>query len=569
MSHPPQSSPILGSMLWAAYGDALGFMSELVTTSVLELRTGFSAVSETTPWKYRMGGRYGTQVSMPAGAYSDDTQLRLATARAIGRGGVFNVDAFSKVELPVWLSYALGAGRGTRAAAANLSRDNVTWFANFYGGGPIRQNAVQYVESGGNGAAMRIQPHVWASAPGVDVRALILNVLRNAVVTHGHPRALVGAAFYALVLADTLHRRQILMPEEWLEHLKLLREIPSILAKDQYLGLMWLPEWERQVGGSFQAAIFATVDECREDIALLSQLSVHSPAAAYQEYLSKIGAFLPATRGSGTKSAVAALALGWLFRNDPDQGMISSANALGSDTDTIGSMGGALLGVISPKEPPGALQDKMLLIEQAERLASIAAGADLPDFSYPSLLAWKPPRNASDSVGRFADGVSLVGLGEIRPIDRETYASNERQPTMWRWVRSWFGQTLLVKMRQDLPELSEDQMPQKEPPLRQPHPILPSSPPSHQPSGPQSELNGTRTYDAPAEQATLFGDVRDHREMDLDRATQKVINSNFDEGVIGALILRLSEGEFGIENAVAFAAIIAKARRARRRRATP
>ena len=111
---------IVGSMMWSAYGDALGFMSELVDTAGLVSRTGLTKVETTESWTYKLGGRYGAPIRLPAGMYSDDTQLRLATSRALGRDGQFNIDAFSKIELPVWLSYSLGGGKGTKAAAANL-----------------------------------------------------------------------------------------------------------------------------------------------------------------------------------------------------------------------------------------------------------------------------------------------------------------------------------------------------------------------------------------------------------------------------------------------------------------
>ena len=86
-------------------------------------------------------------------ALGDDTQLRLATGRAI-RPDSFDVEAFAKVGLPVWLGCALGAGKSTSAAALNLSKPRTSWFANTFKG---------WTESGGNGAAMRIQPHVWAA----------------------------------------------------------------------------------------------------------------------------------------------------------------------------------------------------------------------------------------------------------------------------------------------------------------------------------------------------------------------------------------------------------------------
>src|ERR1043166_8843099 len=226
--------PVVSSMLWAAYADALGFMSELVDQAGLAERTGHQSISSTSPWTYRVGGRYGCEVRMPPGTYSDDTQLRLATARSIGQHGAFNIDAFSKIELPVWLSYALGGGKGTKAAATNLARDNVSWWSNFY-----NSTDVNYLESGGNGAAMRIQPHVWCTDSRFNATDLILTVTRNTISTHGHVRALVGALLHAFVLADTLHAKELPPPTRWIEHLARFGGVASIIAKDEYLGFRW------------------------------------------------------------------------------------------------------------------------------------------------------------------------------------------------------------------------------------------------------------------------------------------------------------------------------------------
>ena len=158
---PDRSSPtarerrgrIQRAALWAAYGDALGWISELTDSAGLRRRTGGRALTEPVAWKRRIGGRSGVTASLPQGCYSDDTQLRLATSRAIRSDG-FDVEAFAKVELPVWLSYGLGGGKSTNAAAAHLALPSSTWWRNRFKG---------WTQSGGNGAAMRIQPHVWAS----------------------------------------------------------------------------------------------------------------------------------------------------------------------------------------------------------------------------------------------------------------------------------------------------------------------------------------------------------------------------------------------------------------------
>ena len=103
------------SALWAAYADALGFITELTDRSGLRRRAKVDRVTEATAWTRLVGGRFGALAKLPPGCYSDDTQLRLATSRAINGDGHFDVEAFAKVELPVCFSDSLGAGAGTKA----------------------------------------------------------------------------------------------------------------------------------------------------------------------------------------------------------------------------------------------------------------------------------------------------------------------------------------------------------------------------------------------------------------------------------------------------------------------
>lgn len=604
----PTSSRVVHSMLWAAYGDALGFMSELVDERGLQQRMGQARVERTVPWSYRVGGRYGTSVQVPAGMYSDDTQLRLATARAIGGGAVFNVDAFAKVELPVWMSYALGGGTGTKAAAANLARDNVPWYANFYSQG----SRARYLDSGGNGAAMRIQPHVWAAAPGRIRDSALQSVLRNAVITHGHPRALVGAALHASALSTALTLGEILPPPQWGAYLEPLQRIYPILADDSHLGVVWLAEWERNAGGGFCEALKRTVDECSLDIDLLSSGLIGkdgAPKAAYLSALDLLGGYSPASRGSGTKTAIASIVLAWLYRAAPEEGLVVAANALGSDTDTIASMAGALLGAIAGNEfPEGCiLADRGYLEAEARRLQRIADGEDLSDFEYPSLLTWRPPRSASDAAGVVGDGLGLAGLGSVAPIDERVYGTNERGETSYRWCRTRYNQTLLIKFGLPLRRLTSESLPLPRSSPRRVDDRLSTSAkvasvrslgrswreedsreslPRIVASGliagmqgalfasgvlgqPSGESEARRTVRPPPDAGTTRIS-RGYARMSIEELTSIVIKVGFDPALIGEIVNELSDdSESGIDRAIAFVAIVAKARWARRRRPAP
>ncbi len=124
---------IVNSMLWAAYGDALGFMAEECDERTLKSRTrGLGYLKWLVKWRRKVGGPYGIFVELPAGCYSDDTQLRLAVCRSLREDGSFDFDSFSKIEAPVFLSYRLGVGMGTKTAAKSLRKQRVRWNDNFF-----------------------------------------------------------------------------------------------------------------------------------------------------------------------------------------------------------------------------------------------------------------------------------------------------------------------------------------------------------------------------------------------------------------------------------------------------
>jgi ADP-ribosylglycohydrolase len=217
------------SALWAAYGGRPGLYDRVGGRQRSTLRTGTDKVVKTDGWRRRIGGQFGAVVPLPPGTYSDDTQLRLSVARAIGSGGKFDAEAFAKIELTVWPAYALGAGRASKQAATNLARRDVNWFSNFYSG---RERS--YWESGGNGAAMRIQPHVWAAKDLKDRGALAVEILRDAICTHGHPRALAGAILHGWWLAHVLAIGEVPGPSDWYDDINRLSSIDEWIDQGRH-----------------------------------------------------------------------------------------------------------------------------------------------------------------------------------------------------------------------------------------------------------------------------------------------------------------------------------------------
>lgn len=533
--------------MWAAYGDALGFMTELADEEKgVRWRTGVNKIEHTQAWRRKIGGFNGTLINFPAGSYSDDTQLRLATCRAISSDGFFDVEAFAKVELTVWSCYALGAGRGTKDAASNLAKKNVRWNTNFFKGSKGGRN---YTESGGNGAAMRIQPHVWVAANKAPFSEIAKQVVRNSIVTHGHPHAIMGALFHALCLHETLIKAEIPEPQIWEQLIQDASKycLDSILD-DQEIASAWLYEWEKRAAKSFQREVEIALIQCKEIIRIVRESIVESNA--YEKIVTNLDAANPLKRGMGTLTAILALAIAYLKKDEPVQALLTAANCLGTDTDTIATMAGALLGAANADGSSLEIQDQSLIRKEANKLVDIYEGKRIRSFQYPSLLTWQPPVRIIDAVFKMDDMYLMPGLGQISFDDAITPTNT----SAWRWGRLTMGQTVLVKLPNELPEYKLEGL------------GIPLRPYEHS----ISEA-GQKQMKSSAEQFSLLSESHYSSKRDIINPTQEDLldansafdlarRSGFDASVIGKLLIQLSSNtNYATESSASFAALISKA----------
>jgi ADP-ribosylglycohydrolase len=513
-------------------------------------RAGADFVSETVGWKRRVGGKFGLNVDLPAGCISDDTQLRLATSRSMRARGAFDVETFAKIELTVWPSYALGAGRGSLEAAANLRRRDTTWATNFFSA-----DRAEYLNGGGNGAAMRIQPHVWGRRRDATAAALTADVVKNAAATHGHLRGILGAVFHAQCLLHVLEERQVPGLDVCRGIAHGLREVGAIVESDPTLSELWLGQWELHSGARLADQVDVVAREVEDDLQSFRGITKKQGPAGYFDGVERLEAFRPEQRGSGTKTAILASLAAWLFADDPLAAVATCANCLGTDTDTIATMAGALVGAIAVDEPSGKIADRDYIALEADRMWAMSEGLDVAGFQYPDLVRWSPPKSASDCVGLAKRTMEVAGLGPAEPITKE-YATTGKTPGVWQWSTLWFGQTILPKRRPHPKPLSSSQRVVPE------HQYLAIS------------RNGAGQSQAPDPVAlTLSFDVEeaplDARSTSLHDLTNRVIASDFDPAVIGAGLLELAERPDGIEASLAYVSIITKARMSRRDRGRP
>lgn len=328
---------IYGAVMAAAIADALGWVTEFMR-SPQQLRDYYriEKLTDFLTWEKKTGGRFNTYVDrIEAGSYSDDTQLTLCTARSLRPDGTFDADYFAKHELVAWPDYARGGGNTVLTAARMARRQSAGWDSNFFRY-RVDDQVSDYRDAGANGVVMRIAPLVLANLD--DPTSAEQAIWQNAVVTHGHPRAIVGALLYGRAL-------QILASEAAPTFERFLSDLGDYLSR---LGEVPIPEelqawrrrWDADRPGAFDARFVATVTEMRS----LLDLAAADRAAPVAEVLRKLGCFDRDTRGSGTASAAAALAIFLRSGGNLEHAIVKAVNQIGTDTDTIGSLVGGLVG---------------------------------------------------------------------------------------------------------------------------------------------------------------------------------------------------------------------------------
>lgn len=170
--------------------------------------------------------------------------------------------------------------------------------------------------------------------------------MRDGIITHGHPRALLGAIVYSYALLVLLKRESKLTYGELIEDLIRNVKTWSAFPDRSILPADWLSQADKvlkdysKVWESTKIEILEYLKVCRTEIAR-GALSIDDEA------LQKLQCFNRQISGAGTVAAMAAVYLASRYAADPINGVIKAAFAIGSDTGTIASMTGGLIGCIN------------------------------------------------------------------------------------------------------------------------------------------------------------------------------------------------------------------------------
>jgi ADP-ribosylglycohydrolase len=408
-----------GVFLGAAVGDALGWPQEQRSgIAGGQKQRDVDPLPKFRPWKRSAGTQYQRYTDeVRDGEYSDDTQLLLAVARSVTSTDWY--EALTYAELPAWLLYQRGGGGATLRACRSWATGTPPWLET---GGRASNQAFSYFQAGGNGVAMRIAPHVVVTRKQ-SAKELVGRIVLDGITTHGHARALVGAAVYAVAL------RIMLAQSGTLGYGELLDAVMNESAwQDDEVAMRYLPaDWERSYSAikqqdhhrvEWQETVKEMVDLLSVARRSLDQGSMANDA----EVLERLGTFNKRVNGAGTVTAAGALYLSSRTAARPMSGMLRAAFLRSADTDTLGSMTAALLGGLRGHDWLGDLRDQVQdhlyirdLADQCNERAVRALGnlfnSSRGRVTEAMLRRYRDELGKQGDVERFVDGRSCRILG--------------------------------------------------------------------------------------------------------------------------------------------------------------
>lgn len=330
MPTPSRIEKCKGAMLGTAIGDALGWPNE---PRAKNRKKRIEVADHFVEWTRSSNNpRWHDEKILP-GEYSDDTQLTLSVARSIIAGDWERF--FAEKELPFWLRYERGGGGALLKAAKTLKKGYLPWQSDY-----VRD----YFNAGGNGAAMRILPHVITAAEKSDIKELMLDIAKNTRITHGHPRAFLGAACYAYALDYLLKKDSILEYGELVGAvLDGRNEWGASLDSDVFED--WMNTAQLFCTYDFSVEWSFTLERMVNRLKYIQEALKKGLILDDKKVLTELECFAKA-RGAGDVAALAAIYLLSRYANNPSLGIKIPAFSFGTDTDTIASMTGGLLGML-------------------------------------------------------------------------------------------------------------------------------------------------------------------------------------------------------------------------------
>ncbi len=320
-----------GCMVGLAVGDALGMPIETMDSDEIVEMFGRPLKDFIDPVDLK--GRKHFCYHLKAGQYTDDTQLSIAIARSIIEKGGIEYEDIAKKHVEAYkedienTGRLRGWGRSTEHSVKRIM-EGISWKESGNKGGA------------GNGTAMKISPLGLYACMNLSEEAMCEAAINISLMTHNDPRAMVAAIVQSYAVRS-------LIDSHWTGYFskeKMIRNIATISEiKEHELG--------------------DTNNEISSKLKLIPQIK------SVDEAIEKLGTgcYVP-------ESLPFSL---YMFQRDPfdfEKTLVETVNA-GGDTDSNGSIVGALLGALNGyKKIPErwkSVEGHDLLLGIADRLYGI------------------------------------------------------------------------------------------------------------------------------------------------------------------------------------------------------
>ena len=320
---------ILSIFTGAVLGDAYGLTYEYKGYNIEE--EGKAGILQN--WNKRSGGRYFPHKDeYNKGTYSDDTQLTLGVARSMA----FEVEGedfqyFAKIEMPIWVDYNVWGGKIIKDEGIILGR-RYPWDSD---------EANAYFNADEDGGLMRIMPIVVKY--NTDIKKIMRKVHENVMITHGHPKGILGARLYAYYLYLIINKR-----------FNTFEESLNILIKDRNIWGSMLEsskclDYEHWLALASKYNFKGVWEETVEDIVrLLNYIKDNKLVSSDAEnILKELGCYSDEHRWDSDRCALASICLYGKYKGNVVEGIKNIGSSFGVDTDTLASITGSLLGAYS------------------------------------------------------------------------------------------------------------------------------------------------------------------------------------------------------------------------------
>lgn len=320
----------LAGMVLTAVGDALGWPYEFPrrTIGIKEFVPG-----QLRSFQQRMGSR-GVMLTklkpIEKGAYSDDTQMTLMTARALLAK---NEDAHFMREMVYFLEYQRGGGRRVKGAARAYVAHTTPWTS---------ETSHEYFEGGSNGGIMRQFPIAIQHRLDESPEPLLNHLVHHVLLTHGHPAALIGSMIIGLAQHYALRHTTPMEPLAFLnyvlDHKHLWSTLPVASFPDGWLNrYQFVMKCDYQDTWQEIATIFETqlttlqdyLNRSEDEQFILTELSVQKKP-----------------RGYGLPTTIGVLYYLERYLQNPVEGLINCTSNSKIDCDTQGAILGSILGAL-------------------------------------------------------------------------------------------------------------------------------------------------------------------------------------------------------------------------------